>query len=40
VAEDLSQLVGGQLFRQALPDEIVAELIGNAGEPRDDRAAQ
>jgi uncharacterized membrane protein len=40
VAEDLSQLVGGQLFRQALPDEIVAELIGNTGEPRDDRAAQ
>jgi uncharacterized membrane protein len=37
--EVLSHFVGGQLFRQALPDEIVAELIGNA-EQRDDKAAQ
>ncbi|HXV98412.1 MAG TPA: DUF1269 domain-containing protein [Anaerolineae bacterium] len=36
VVEVLSDFVGGQLFRQALPDEIVAELIGNAGEHPDD----
>jgi uncharacterized membrane protein/sporulation protein YlmC with PRC-barrel domain len=40
VVEALSDFVGGQLFRQALPDEIVAELIGDAGEHGDDRAAQ
>ena len=36
LAEDLSSFVGGQLYRQALPDEIVAEMIAKAGESPDD----
>jgi uncharacterized membrane protein len=40
VVEALSDFVGGQLFRQALPDEMVAELIANADERSDDKAAQ
>jgi uncharacterized membrane protein/sporulation protein YlmC with PRC-barrel domain len=40
VAKALSQYVGGQLFRQALPDEIVAELISNTTEHSEDSAAQ
>jgi uncharacterized membrane protein len=39
-AEALSQFVDGQLFRQVLPDEIVAEMIGRVAEQGDDSAAQ
>jgi uncharacterized membrane protein len=40
VVEGLSNFTGGQLFRQALPDEMVAELVGNAGEQPDNSAAE
>jgi uncharacterized membrane protein len=40
LAEDLSSFVGGQLYRQALPDEVVAEMIAKAGEGQDDSATQ
>jgi uncharacterized membrane protein/sporulation protein YlmC with PRC-barrel domain len=40
MVEALDHFVGGQIFRQALPDEMVAELIAHADEHRDDSPAQ